>query len=356
MAGRAAVPNAAAAFDPAGPAGAAGVLAAGPGAGPRSPFRSPRSSSPWPAARWVLLRVAGGVFVLWAAATLTFFGLRLIPGDPAQAILGGPGSQASAEALAQVRADYGLDQPLFAQYLAQLGRLLSGDLGTSYSLKSPVATIIGEQIGGTLLLAALALGVAWAIALGLAVWSTRGGRVAAAVGSTLEIVAAAVPHFWLATVLVLIFSTALRWLPAVSTAGPAGLVLPVLTLALPLAGFLGQVMRESVLNALDAPFTLSARARGESESGVRWRHVLRHGALPGIALSGWAFGWLISGAVVVETIFARPGLGRTLLNAVQLRDVPLVVGVVLVVALAYVVMTVLTDAATRLADPRVRAS
>jgi peptide/nickel transport system permease protein len=133
-------------------------------------------------------------------------------------------------------------------------------------------------------------------------------------------------------------------------------VLPVLTLALPLAGFLGQVMRESVLDALDAPFVLSARARGEGESGVRWRHVLRHGALPGIALSGWAFGWLISGAVVVETIFARPGLGRTLLNAVQLRDVPLVIGVVLVVAVGYVLMTVLTDVVTRIADPRLAAA
>ncbi|GAA2237593.1 ABC transporter permease [Herbiconiux moechotypicola] len=300
--------------------------------------------------------VAGGVFVLWAAATLTFFGLRLIPGDPAQAVLGGPGSQASAEALAAVRAEYGLDQPVWVQYLRYLGRLGTGDLGSSYSLRQPVAEIIGAQIGGTLLLAALSLAVAWVIALGLAVWSTRGGRVAAAVGSALEIVAAAVPHFWLAMVLVLVFSTTLRWLPAVSTPGPAGLVLPVLTLALPLAGFLGQVMRESVLDALEAPFVLSARARGESEGGVRWRHVLRHGALPGIALSGWAFGWLISGAVVVETIFARPGLGRTLLNAVQLRDVPLVVGVVLVVALGYVVVTVLTDAVSRIADPRLRSA
>lgn len=306
----------------------------------------------------VLLRLgaglAGAVFVLWAAATLTFFGLRLIPGDPAQAILGGPGSQASAEALAAVRAEYALDQPVFVQYLLYLGRLVQGDLGSSFSLRMPVAEVIGAQIGGTLLLAVLALAVAWVIALGLALWSTRGGRAAAAVGSGLEIVAAAVPHFWLAMVLVLVFSTTLRWLPAVSTPGPVGLVLPVLTLAIPLAGFLGQVMRESVLDALAAPFVLSARARGESEAGVRWRHVLRHGALPGIALSGWAFGWLISGAVVVETIFARPGLGRTLLGAVQLRDVPLVVGVVLVVALGYVLVTVLTDAVSRVADPRLR--
>ena len=129
------------------------------------------------------LRVLGGVFVLWAAATLTFFGLRLIPGDPAQAILGGPGSQASAEALAAVRAEYGLDQSIWVQYVRYLGRLVSGDLGSSYSLRMPVAEVIGAQIGGTLLLAALSLTVAWVIALGLASWSTRGGRVAGAVGS-----------------------------------------------------------------------------------------------------------------------------------------------------------------------------
>jgi peptide/nickel transport system permease protein len=116
------------------------------------------------------------------------------------------------------------------------------------------------------------------------------------------------------------------------------------------------VMRESLLDALEAPFTVSARARGESEAGVRRVHVLRHAALPAVSLSGWAFGFLVSGAVVVETIFARPGLGRTLLNAVTLRDIPLVLGVVLVVAAAYIVVTLLTDAAQRLLDPRTRAA
>lgn len=306
------------------------------------------------ALRWAATRVVGGVFVLWAVATLIFFSLRMIPGDPAEAILGGPGSQASAEALAQVRLDYGLDQPLIVQYLAQLGRLLRGDLGTSYALRTDVATLILDQFWGTLLLTVLSLLLAWALALGLATWATRGGRIAGFVGSSMEIVSAAVPHFWLASIFILFFSSYLHWLPPISTRGPLGLVLPVMTLAIPLAGFLGQVMREALMNALEAPFALSARARGETERGVRWFHAFRHAALPGISLSGWAFGSLLSGAVVVETVFARPGLGRTLLNAVTIRDIPVVTGVALVSALAFILVTIATDLVDRIADPRLR--
>lgn len=306
--------------------------------------------------RWMASRVLGGVFVLWAVATLIFFGLRLIPGDPAEAILGGPGSQASPEALAKVREDYGLDQPLLVQYVQSMLRLLSGDLGSSYALKADVASLLGELFWSTLLLTALSLAVAWALALVFATWATRGGRLARMVGSGMEVVSAAVPHFWLASLFILLFSTALGWLPPISTPGPLGLVLPVLTLAIPLAGFLGQVMRESLTDALESPFVLSARARGESETGVRWRHAIRHAALPAISLSGWAFGSLMSGAVVVETVFARPGLGRSLLNAVSIRDVPMVTGVALVSALAFVVVTMATDAVDRIADPRLRSS
>lgn len=308
------------------------------------------------AARWVLAKGLGAIFVLWAVATLIFFGIRLIPGDPAEAILGGPGSQTSAEALAQVRAEYGLDQPLPVQYVSQLVRLLQGDLGESYSLRMPVSSLLSEQLPGTLTLAILSLALAWILAMGLATASALGGRLAGSVSSGLEIAGAAVPHFWLASVLILVFSVNLGWLPPVNTGSADSLILPVLTLALPLAGFLGQVMRESMLNAITSPFALSARSRGESERGVLFRHALRHAAIPGIALSGWAFGSLLSGAVVVETIFARPGLGRTLLNAVTLRDVPLVTGVALVSALAYVLVMALSDIAERVADPRVRRS
>lgn len=302
--------------------------------------------------RLVASRLGGAVFVLWAVATLTFFAVRLIPGDPAEAILGGPGSQTSAEALAAVRAEYGLDQPILVQYLQQLLRLATGDLGESYALNREVAPLVLDQLAGTVSLAALALAVAWVLAVGLATWSTRPGTVGRALGSGLEIVAAALPHFWLATALIVLFSIWLGVLPPISTNGAAGLVLPVLTLAIPLAGFLGQVMREALFTALESPFVLSARARGESSRGVIWVHALRHAALPAISLSGWAFGSLVSGAVVVETVFARPGLGRTLLNAVTVRDVPVVVGVVLVAAVAYIAMTVVTDVAARIADPR----
>jgi peptide/nickel transport system permease protein len=270
-------------------------------------------------------------------------------GDPRRAGLAG-----LAGALDLVREEYGLDQPLLVQYLAMLGRLLTGDLGTSYALRVPVAELLAAQVGGTLLLAVLALATAWVLALGLSLWSTGRGRVAAAIGEGIELTAAALPHFWLAAVLIAVFSTGLGWFPPVATGAPAGLVLPVATLAIPLAGFLAQVMRESLLDALQQPFVVSARARGESTAGVRLRHTIRHAALPGISLSGWALGWLLSGAVVVETIFAMPGLGRTLLQAVTLRDIPVVVGVVLLVALVYVVMTVLTDLASRIADPRLR--
>ncbi|AMM22337.1 ABC transporter permease [Frondihabitans sp. PAMC 28766] len=316
-----------------------------------------RSGARWVGvARWLGVRVLGAIVVLWAVATLIFFAIRLVPGDPAQAILGGPGSQASAASLRLVREQYGLDKPLVVQYFLQLGHLAGGDLGTSYSLKQSVASVLAAQVPPTLTLAAVSLAVAWLLALLLAWWSSRGGRVAAAVGSSLGVIASAVPQFLLASVLIVIFSTQLGWLPPVSTGGVAGIVLPVVTLAIPVAGFLGQVTRDSLLDAAAAPFALSARARGESDTGVFGRHLLRHAALPGLALSGWAFGSLLSGAVVVESVFARPGLGRTLLQAVTLRDIPLVTGVALVSALAYVVVVALGDLAEKAVDPRGRAA
>ncbi|ROQ38294.1 peptide/nickel transport system permease protein [Frondihabitans sp. PhB188] len=305
-----------------------------------------------PAVRWVGSRVVGAVVVLWAVATLIFFAIRLVPGDPAEAILGGPGSQASQASLDLVRREYGLDRPLLVQYLDQLGRLATGHLGESYSLKQPVAAVLAAQVPPTLTLAALSLVAAWLLAIGVAWWSSGSGRVANAVASGLEVVASAVPHFLLGSVLIVVLSTSLGLLPPVSTGTASGIVLPVITLAIPVAGFLGQVTRDSLLDAAAAPFALTARARGESRSGVFWRHLLRHAALPGLALSGWAFGSLLSGAIVVESLFARPGLGRTLLDAVTLRDIPLVTGVALVSALAYVLVVALGDLAERLVDPR----
>lgn len=301
-------------------------------------------------------RVLGAAGVLWAVATLAFFAMRLIPGDPVDALLGGPGNNATEEVRNTTRELAGLDKPLLVQYGTYLGKLVTGDLGDSYQLREPVAQVLADQLGTTLLLAVLALATAWVVALGLALWASRGGRIATVIGNLLEVISAAVPHFWLGSLLILAFSVNLQLLPATSGApGIDSLILPVLTLAIPLSGFLGQVMRESMLTAMTSPFAISARARGESEIQLSLRHALRHAALPGIGLSGWAMGSLISGAVVVETVFARPGIGRTLLQSVLVRDVPVVLGCVVLVAAIYIIVTLLSDLAERLADPRLGA-
>ncbi|MGZ2223765.1 ABC transporter permease [Glutamicibacter nicotianae] len=300
---------------------------------------------------WAGRKIGGALVVLWLVATAIFIAIRLIPGDPAEAIMGGPGSQASAEALAAARAEYGLDHPLAAQYLMYLGKLASLDFGTSYSLKQPVIGIMGEVLPNTLWLALLALAAAWVLSLCFAALAMRANRVGAWVGNIVEIIAAAVPHFWLGAVLIMLFSSMLGWLPAVDNGTTQGLVLPVLTLALPLAGFLTQLMRDSLSEAMSSQFALAARARGESRLAVFWRHGLRHAALPALGLTGWAFSSLLSGAVVVEAIFARPGLGRSLLSAVLARDIPMVTGIALFSALVYIVVMAITEGLERAIDP-----
>ncbi len=303
--------------------------------------------------RWLLARIGSALLVAWVVATVVFFALRAAGGDPTEAILGGPGSQAGPEAVAAARAEYGLDQPLLVQYLHQLWRVLTFDLGDSYARRMPVADLLREQLPGTFLLAVLALALAWVIAVGVATLTSTTRPWVGGLLRAVEVVAAVVPHFWLGAVLILLFSTTLGWFPATSAGSePAGLVLPTVTLALPVAGFLGQLIRDSVAEAEAAPFAVSARARGGSPIGVLWRHSLRHGVLPAVSLSGWAFGSLLSGAVVVETLFGRPGLGRLLLDATLSRDVPVVIGAVLVVALAYVIVMAIVDLVERALDPR----
>jgi peptide/nickel transport system permease protein len=311
-----------------------------------------------PALRWIAGRIGGALLVVWLVATIVFFALRS-SGDPLEAILGGPGSQAGPDAVAAAREQYGLDQPLVVQYLVQLWRIATLQLGDSYARRQPVGDLIGEQLPGTLLLAALALVLAWALAVTGAILTTavrgRLARVTDAVLRGVEIVATVMPGFWLGAVLILVFASSLGVLPATSQgADPAGLVLPVITLAVPIAGFLAQVSRDALREADSAPFAVTARARGAGEPRVLLRHTLRHASLPALALSGWAFGNLLSGAVVVEVLFARPGLGRLLQDAALARDVPLVIGAVTVVALLYVVVVVVTDVVELFVDPRLR--
>jgi peptide/nickel transport system permease protein len=315
-------------------------------------------SSPTPAIRRaprygkrLLWRLGGGLLVLWAVATLTFLALRLMPGDPVLTILGGTGN-ATPETIAQTTREYGLDKPLAVQYAVYLGRLVTGDLGASYSQHLPVSQVLAEHAGPTLQLAACSLLLAWAIVLLITVCSTNHSSKLGRVVSLLERLAAAIPHFWLGLVLLSVFAFGFRLFPPAGSQGWSTLVLPSFALAIPLAGFIAQVTRESLALTLEQPFILTARTRGLSDLAVRFKHALRHAVLPGIYLSGWAIGSLISGAVVVEVIFSRKGLGRQLYQAVQAQDMPLTIGISLMVAAVYVLANLLVDVLYPLIDPR----
>lgn len=305
--------------------------------------------------RWVglaLRRALGAATVMFTVATLAFIALQFIPGDPAEAALGGPGSQASQEALEAARAEFGLDRPIPVQYVDFIFRLLRGDLGVSYAQRMPVAEVLGNALGPTLILTVSALVTAWVIALVSITIASGRSRIARAVTLVLDLTAAAIPNFWLASMLVLLFAGTLTLFPAVSNGRLDGIVLPTLALAMPIAGYLAQVCRAGIDDAKQAPFIESARARGETDLGVRLRHIVRHGLVPGLNLTAWALGSLLGGAAVIEVIFARPGLGRTLVTAVTARDVPVVLGVVLFAALAYVAVAFVTDLVIARIDPR----
>lgn len=316
---------------------------------------SSRRTGSGPALRW-LGKLASAVFVLWAAATITFLLQVLAPGDRATLLLNlssGESRERTPDEIAPINDQYGFTDPIWQQYLHYLQGLLHGDLGTSYQLRQPVSEVIAEQIGPTLILTISALIVAWLLVL-VTTTLTAGRRgPAGALGTLLETVSAGLPQYWLGSILLVVFAINLAWFPVESGTGLRGLVLPVLTLAIPLAGFLGSVAREEFARALDQPFVLTARSRGLGDLSVRARHVLRHSVIPAITVSGWAMGALLSGAVIAETVFARAGIGQTLVAAASARDVPLVSGIVLLVAAIYIVANLLVDVLYTVIDPRI---
>jgi peptide/nickel transport system permease protein len=220
----------------------------------------------------------------------------------------------------------------------------------------PVSQVIRLNVGPTAELTLGSLVLSWVLAVAWTLLTVRRGRVISAIGSGLEVLAASLPQYWLGIILLEVLAFRFAVFPATGGTGLQGLVLPSLTLALPIAGFLGQVTREEFESALEQPYVTSARARGMSDWGVRLRHALRHAVLPGITLSGWALGALISGAVIVESLFSRNGLGNTLLTGVTQQDMPLTIGVTLIVAVVYVVATIAVDILYQVADPRLRSA
>jgi peptide/nickel transport system permease protein len=309
------------------------------------------------AARRALFKVVSAVVVLIAAASVTFFAQLIIPGDRATTILNllnGRDQKWSDGELAPVNAKFGFDHSLIVQYLHYVGGFFKGDLGTSYTQYRPVTSVIGAQIVPSLVLTIGALVTAWIIALVVTVVTVKRGRVVTGAGSSFEAFTASLPHYWVCVILLVVFAVKIPIFPVIGGDGVWGTVLPVLTLAIPLSGFLGQVTRDEFDKVLDQPFVTSARARGMSDMGVRIRHALRHAILPAITLSGWAMGALISAGVVVELVFAKQGLGQVLVNAASSRDIPLVSGVVMVVALVYVVANFLVDVAYTIVDPRMK--
>jgi peptide/nickel transport system permease protein len=298
-------------------------------------------------------RLAAGVFVLWGTATLIFVAINMTPGDPAITVLGSPEALPTPAVLKLIRSEYGFNQPVHTQYIHYLVRLLHGNLGESYRLHAPVARLIGQQMDATAVLALGAIPLGIIIALVLAVTTAKRARWLTALLDLVEVTLSSVPPFIIGLVLLLLFSFGLHLFPSSSTTGWTSSILPVITLALPIAAVLGQVLRRELEDILEQPFIVTARTRGLSDSAVRLGHALRHALTPTLTVGGMLFAALLSNAVVVEVVFNRQGLGRLMADSTTNRDVPLVLGVALLATFVNVVVNIIIDFAYVIIDPRI---
>ena len=298
--------------------------------------------------------------VLWVVVSVVFLLIHLVPGDPIVQMLGEGATPADVVAL---RHSYGLDAPLSQQYLHYWHGVLHADLGQSLRLRRPVLSLVLERYPYTLALtvAALLLGAALSIPAGVASAVHRGRATDRALG-IVSLVGLSFPNFALGPLLILVFSIQLGWLP-VSGAGTSGdslgvvllhLVLPAITLGLSLAAILTRIVRSALLEELSQDYIRTARAKGLNERTVLYRHALPNALLPILTVLGLQFGSLLAGAIVTETIFSWPGLGRLTLSAISNRDYALVQGCLLAIGMSYVLVNLLTDLAYTLVDPRLR--
>ncbi|AUY54630.1 ABC transporter permease [Streptomyces sp. CB01881] len=305
---------------------------------------------------YLLRRLFQAVFVLWAAYTLSFGVLYLLPGDPATIMASG-GGDASTVTQAQIdalRHQYGLDRPAADQYATRLLHAVQGDLGRSVQSGVKVTDLLGQALPTTVQLAAAAmlLAVTLGTALALAGSWTRRGWLRQLLLS-LPALGVSAPTFWVGLVLVQLLSFRWRLFPAFGDAGPAALVLPSVTLALPGAALIAQVLAKGLRTALAEPYIQTALAKGASRRRVLFGHALRNASVPSLTLAGIMAGNVLGGAVVVETVFARAGIGRETAAAVTAQDIPVVQGVVVLGAVTFVLTTLAVDLLQPLLDPRI---
>ncbi len=304
---------------------------------------------------YIVRRLLVAVPTLLGVATVVFSLLRLLPGDPAN-IVAGP--TATPETIAIIRHQLGIDLPLWQQYLSFLGRLLRGDLGISARTGGPVTEEIFARAPFTAELAVTSLALAIAVGVTAGVLAATRRNSGADLGiSGSAVFGVSMPTYWLGLMLIIVFAVNLRMLPAAGAdRGPVSLILPAITLALFSMGLVTRQTRSAMLEVLGQDFVRTARAKGAGRRVVLVRHALRNALLPIVTTIGLQFGALLGGAVLTESVFAWPGVGRLLLDSISSRDYPVVQGVVLLLSVAFIVINLLTDLVYAYVDPRIRYS
>ncbi len=315
-----------------------------------------RAGSRTDVGRYVGSRVLQAIWVLWAAFTISFVVLYLLPADPVSmaADSAGTGAPVDQVAIAELQARYGLDKPLWEQYVTALGNAVTGDLGRSINTGQPVTEALGDVIPATLGLAALALlfAVIGGTILAFAATYTRRPWLRNTL-SALPPLGVSVPTFWTGLLLLQLFSFRLHWFPAFGGTGLRGTLLPALTLALPIGAVLAQVLAAGLEHTWRQPFTDVALAKGASRWWVQRRHIARLASVPAFTIAGVLVGTMLAGSVVVESVFARAGVGRLTQTSVLNQDIPVVQGVVLLSALIFVAVNLAVDLLYPLLDPRI---
>lgn len=302
--------------------------------------------------RFTVRRLALTIPVLLGVATLVFALLHLVPGDPALVMLG---EAAAASDVEELRQALGLNQPLSTQYVQFIGGVAQGDFGTSFRYGTPVFSEIAQRLPNTLELALAAMSVAILIAIPLGiVGALYQGRAIDQAAMTVSLVGISMPNFWLGPLLAIVFAVTLGWLPVSGTGDWRHLVLPAVTLGAALAAILARMTRASLIEELRELYVLAARARGLSQTRAVLRHALRNSLIPVVTILGLQFGAVLTGTIITETIFAWPGVGRLLIQAINFRDYPLVQGCILFIATTYVMVNLVVDLAYGWLDPRIR--